>query len=302
MQAIENMMQSAHAPDAHHLLMWLTFAFEPLSTEQCCEILDVDVEQQNIYPSDQEDFKLDLIIDSNLVTVDANNIVQLAHASVKEFLLEGKNWGKGIRLFQIDELLAHATLGKVCIIYLLSRDNSIGDKWGKAIDNYASTYWEAHTRQVQEAGPERDLDNLSRIFLDEHSGAFQKWTQCMGANPLYLASISGLIRSVWDLIDRGKDVNTQGGRYGNALQGASKWGNEAIVQLLVSNGADINAQGGKFGNALQAAVISGNEAIVQILLTNGADMNAQGGKYGNALQAATEKGNEAIVQLLLSLL
>jgi hypothetical protein len=34
-------------------------------------------------------------------------------------------------------------------------------------------------------------------------------------------------------------------------------GNEAVVQLLVDRGADVNAQGGEYRNALQAAVLEG---------------------------------------------
>lgn len=127
-QAIENIMQSAHEADARHLLMWLTFAFEPLCIGQVSKILDVDVELQEIYPSDRKAFKLELIIDSNLVTVDAKNIVQLAHASVKEFLMEEQNWEQSIRVFKINELLAHATIAKVCIIYLLSRENVLPEQ------------------------------------------------------------------------------------------------------------------------------------------------------------------------------
>jgi hypothetical protein len=82
------------------------------------------------------------------------------------------------------------------------------------------------------------------------------------------------------LLDRGADVNAQGGYYGNALQAAAqRSGNEATVRLLLDRGADVNAQGGCYGNALQAAAErSGNEATVRLLLDRGADVNAQGGE------------------------
>jgi ankyrin repeat protein len=60
--------------------------------------------------------------------------------------------------------------------------------------------------------------------------------------------------------------------------------------VLLERGADVNAQGGQYGNALQAASDSGHEEIVQVLLERGADVNAQGGLYGNALQAASHSG------------
>ncbi|CUS12883.1 unnamed protein product, partial [Tuber aestivum] len=53
-----------------------------------------------------------------------------------------------------------------------------------------------------------------------------------------------------------------GGHYGNALQAAAKNGNESVVGLLLERGADVNAQGGSNGNALRAAQNFGRESIV----------------------------------------
>ena len=61
--------------------------------------------------------------------------------------------------------------------------------------------------------------------------------------------------------------------------------------MLLDKGADVNAQGGWYGNALQAASSRGHEKVVQILLDKGAEINAQGGIYGNALQAASSRGH-----------
>ncbi|CAG8262934.1 unnamed protein product [Penicillium salamii] len=68
--------------------------------------------------------------------------------------------------------------------------------------------------------------------------------------------------------------------------------------LLLDKGADVNADGGKYGNALQAASAEGHRAIVTLLLDKGADVNADGGKYGNAIQAASAEGHQEIVTLL----
>jgi ankyrin repeat protein len=85
------------------------------------------------------------------------------------------------------------------------------------------------------------------------------------------------------LVDKGADVNAQGGEYGNALQAASYEGHEAVVRLLLDKGANVNAQGGGYSNGLQAASCRGHEAVVRLLVDKGADVNAQGGEYGNAL-------------------
>jgi ankyrin repeat protein len=62
------------------------------------------------------------------------------------------------------------------------------------------------------------------------------------------------------------------------------------MTLLLDKGADVNAQGGYYGNALQAATSSGHRETVTLLLDKGADVNAQDGYYGNALQAAASSG------------
>jgi hypothetical protein len=62
-----------------------------------------------------------------------------------------------------------------------------------------------------------------------------------------------------------------------------------VVEILLDKGAEVNAEGGDFGNALQAASVAVHVKVVAMLLGKGVDVNAQGGKYGNALQAASSK-------------
>lgn len=71
------------------------------------------------------------------------------------------------------------------------------------------------------------------------------------------------------------------------------------MRLLLDKGANINAQGGIYFNALQAAAFNGQAKAAQLLLDKGADFNARGGHYGNALRAASENGHIQVVQLLL---
>ena len=82
---------------------------------------------------------------------------------------------------------------------------------------------------------------------------------------------------------------------GTILNAASAGGHDKVVQMLLEKGAEVNAQGGAYGNALQAASIRGYKNVVQILLEKGAEVNAQGGAYGNALQAASVRGHKKVV-------
>ena len=67
-------------------------------------------------------------------------------------------------------------------------------------------------------------------------------------------------------LEKGTDVNVQGGKYGNALLAASNEGYASIAWLLIENGADANAQGGYNGNKLQGALNEGHDAIAKFLI------------------------------------
>ena len=94
----------------------------------------------------------------------------------------------------------------------------------------------------------------------------------------------GGLKVIQLLLDQGADVNTLGGRFGNALQAAAYHGKIEVIQLLLDKGADVNSQGGMFGTVLQAAAYSGKTEVIQLLLDNGANINASPGKYGSMLE------------------
>ena len=73
-----------------------------------------------------------------------------------------------------------------------------------------------------------------------------------------------------------------------------------MVKLLLDKGAEVNAQGGKYGNALQAASLGGHEQVVKLLLNKGANIDTQGGHFGNALYAAAYAGNVEVLEPLIS--
>jgi ankyrin repeat protein len=73
-------------------------------------------------------------------------------------------------------------------------------------------------------------------------------------------------------VERGANVDAQGGYYGNALQTAVRKGNTDIFGDLVGRGANDNAQGGKYGNTLHAARHLRKCSIVDYLVQNLADL------------------------------
>ena len=103
------------------------------------------------------------------------------------------------------------------------------------------------------------------------------------------------------LLERGADVNAQGGKhYENALQAASYRGHFDIVQLLLQSGAKVTHTipstkpwfSHKLKNALEAAAVNGHKDVVKLLLDHGVEQE----HLDTALRSARKKD---IVNLLL---
>jgi ankyrin repeat protein len=111
---------------------------------------------------------------------------------------------------------------------------------------YAAEYW---TEYAISAETSEEIVRTTVSFLRDET-TFQRWCRLYqadrwwdhepgppGASRLYYACLAGLAGAARDLTTEGADVNAQGGKYGNALQAASRGGNPEIVQLLNLNGA-----------------------------------------------------------------
>ncbi|EUC26785.1 hypothetical protein COCCADRAFT_61188, partial [Bipolaris zeicola 26-R-13] len=83
---------------------------------------------------------------------------------------------------------------------------------------------------------------------------------------------------------------------------AAKLGHQGMVKLLLDKGAEVNAQGGEYGNALQAAVAGNHTAIVELLLNNGADASRHDSQGKCILHYATNSMDcdPSLIDLLLS--
>ena len=287
---------------------------------------------------------------------DAARVVQLSHFSVQEYLFSERIRERRAHSFSIDNELAHRWIAATCLAYLMRFDNlvmldkkQVKENLDAGLALYAARHWIWHLqhqgqdsdsslqRSVQEPfqQPRRaQFLNWVRIHDIEESWhppcwlregisipeplyyacsarltKVSKWLLNQGVevntkggrfgNALQVASFHGDESIVWLLLDRGTEVNVRGGVYGSALQAASVGGHESVVRLLLNKGANINVDGGMFGSALQAASVNGHETVVQLLLDRGAEVNAEGGEHGSALQAASFAGHEALVRLLL---
>ena len=305
------------------LLQWLVYSARPLQikeiAEVVAEVIAVDAEGHPRFNPDRRFLEPEDIerICSSLVTI-AGAEIRLAHFSVEEYLVSERIQNGPARQYSIQKIPTHTSIAEICLAYLLQFDKAncltrdTTEKYPLA--RYAAKYWTQHARAAE--GDAEAMHQLIIQFFWSKRDAYVNWVQLFDldrpwqepeiteewkkvASPLYYASLAGLIKSVRLLLEKGADINAQGGNYGNALQAASMGGYDQIVQRLLEQGADVNAQGGYSGNALQAASRGGYDQIVQRLLEQGADVNAQGEYYGNALQAASAEGHDQIVQRLL---
>ena len=315
------------------ILQWLTYSARPLELEEVAEVIAIDVEGEPRFDLDRrfpepQDI---LTICSSLISLEVDKskkwndrnieeghkvIIRLAHFSVKEYLVSERILQGDAKHYSIQEIDTHVAIQNDCLAYLLGFDgfDSLTSQSlaGFPLARYAARYWTQHARKAERDGNITPHFSVE-LFLTQGNGMINWICLCdpdepwEGLNtgrilrgfPLYYASTAGLHRSVQILLDKGANVNTQGGKYGNALQAASAGSEDRIVQILLDKGANVNTQGGKYGNALQAASVGGHDRVVQILLDKGADVNAQGGQHGNALQVASQRGHDRIVQILL---
>ena len=244
----------------------------------------------------------------------SGSFVILAHFSVKEYLTSDIiRQGQAVG-YSLQEIDCQISLAKDCLAYLLHFDEMVSlptEVFAKyPLARYVAKNWTSHARVAEKKDNTLCHDffltkgkailNWVRLYPPDFlSGPYLNRSPEQIASPLYYASLHGLLESMTMLIDKGADVNVQGGDQGNALIAASYSGHNEIVQMLLENKADVNVQGGFHGSALIAASYFGHIEIVQLLLENGADVNIQGGISGSALIAALYFGQIEIVQMLL---
>ena len=295
-----------HYQYASKILQWLTYSARPLKLEEVAEVIAIDVEENprfdpgNRFPEPRDI----LMICSSLISLEVETlkdmdgsddesdsvVVRLAHFSVKEYLVSKRILQGDAKRYNIQEINANIVILNGCLAYLLEFDGfdsltseSLAEF---PLAKYAAKYWTQHAQVVERDSSFNPLLTIE-LFLTEGHGLLN-WIRLYDPErnewqrldlkrisssicpPLYYASITGLQRSVQILLDKGANVNAQGGDYGNALQAASRWGYDQIVQILLDKGADVNAQGGRYGNALQAASRKGYDQVVRLLREHGA--------------------------------
>jgi ankyrin repeat protein len=148
-----------------------------------------------------------------------------------------------------------------------------------------------------------DLDTI-RFLIDQ--GADVGARTRTGFTALYgAASWSDTAAIVSLLLDHGADPKTKVETSGLAadvftpVMAAAMRGDAETLKSLLDRGADVNVQGGDFGRtALLLATTTGREDVVKLLLDRGANPSATDQLGNTPLQWAKRRGDPGIVKLL----
>jgi ankyrin repeat protein len=316
-----------HEVHAVKILQWLTHSLRPLRIEEVAEALAVDVDDEVKFDIDRRfaDPRDILRICSGLTIAPqidpehAENTkqadqMQVAHSSVKEFLMSERAGASALR-YRVVEEDAHTAIAEDCLGYLLSFDQP-GSLNPDVLQDfhlaeYAAQHWLEHARKGKYGG--KIIQFMQKLF-QSNNPAYMNWLCIYNPDkpwqgplnslptppePLYIASLCGLLEIVSSLLDNGADLTTAGGECGYALQAACRGGHDDVVERLLEGGANVNSQGGLYGTSLHAASFWGHERVVERLLKAGADISMSCGKYARPLIAAAQEGHLEVASILL---
>ncbi|KAH0550901.1 hypothetical protein GP486_007735, partial [Trichoglossum hirsutum] len=261
--------------EAYAILQWLAYSMRPMSLAEVAEATTVDRDNQ-VFNIENRMLNISDILSvcSSLVTLseggatlrndhtEGTRELRLAHYSVKEYLVSTRIQESQAEKFAIKETEAHEYMGEVCLIYLLYFNKSDSIYVGAWVDypflQYAARSWYGHRRAISDASSR--IKGLSTAIFDTKRGSqFINWLRLhdpeiywpgvnlegrvrLATEPLYYASLLGILEAVEKLLAAGADVNAAAGYVGRtALQAASERGHLEVVERLLAAGANANA-------------------------------------------------------------
>lgn len=238
--------------------------------------------------------------------------VQLAHFSVKEYLVSNRIRASLAASYSIDETRSHIDIGQTSLSCLVMYDvafYSDSNDFSKnmPLARYAAEYWYKHLAMGGGNVPDAAIDlfsstekirNWKDLYDLDVDIANRKTAPEFEGSPFYYAVLTGLEKLVRLLIEMNTSRSQQKIR-GDCVE----LENHNVAKALGSSDTQkfVNAVGGRFHTPLHVAAWMGKQEIVELLLEQDADPNIYGrGKGGSALSAAAHGGFFKIVELLLS--
>jgi hypothetical protein len=286
----------AYRNSAHRLLQWLAFSGRPTRIHEAAEMLAVDLDKQ-IYDHNQrllnaEDIMIlcssllargtamdDYVFfdptmnlqyreDEIFITQPDNSwIVQLAHFSVKDYIVANTTKIGPTGFFFVDPRQSHLVMMETCLVYLShpSFDYGYSDhkqrlqrfrEW--PLYHYAAFFWLYHSNRIGDDFSDRSWFLLERFFETRNvpgGGNFVAWICTLFPNldidragesePLYYAASFGILPLVKKLCSLGANVEAPGGRFRSTAVHVAVYRRQIhVVRFLLEEHeppADINA-------------------------------------------------------------
>jgi hypothetical protein len=188
----------SYQQDAKYALAWLAFSGRPLLLTELAEAIAIDpkssrpFDPEERFPDPESVFQ----ILSSLITVSSDEnrdkafsapgtscsvvTVQLAHFSVKEYLVSDRILESPARYFAASESIAQRFMAECCLIYILQYvySPSIEDRTqfvNFPLLKYVSVYWSMHLSLVPHEQQQLLNPLAMKLLLDE--SALRSWLQ-----------------------------------------------------------------------------------------------------------------------------
>lgn len=320
-------------PYALRVLRWLTFSKRPLYLQEIAQIAAMDPDRIPMFDREEilEDPRDVLNICSSLVVVteeiqDQNNdtweqkpqhmsIVQLAHYSVKEYLVSQRIHESPAAPYGLGVTLCNLQIAKCCLQYLLQFETVTDSPGGSLQDftlkSYSAKNWAFHVQDGFQK--DQDIEDLCFQLLSTSKKAFELWHRLYDCRQtyvvsvhdierkkpppgIYFATLFGLPNIVKRMLENGEDPNAQCET--PLLQAAAQNGHISTVDILIQRGANVNHSGGSHSNALFAALYRGHIDVARMLMDYGANIKAQSRLTGSAINIAITGGIDAVMFVL----
>ena len=305
---------------AKSVLSWITYAQRPLTTEELCHALAVEVGKEELDLGNIPDVEDVVSVCAGLVTVDEeSNIIRLVHYTTQEYFEQ-------IREDWIPS--AQQEIASTCLTYLCyhtfrsgscaSRKNLKTRVEQNVFLDYAACHWGLHAQEVQEEVSEIALyllqdDNLVSsahqivsVSVAQASDERIRRLVLIQTTGLHLTARFGLLHLSEKLLPGSggnvmisADSEDQDGL--TPLWCAARNGHEAVVKLLVErDDVEANCEDRYGQTPLSWAARRGHEAMVKLLVERDDVEADRKNRYGQTpLSWAASIGHEALVKLLV---
>ncbi|KAN0073208.1 hypothetical protein V8E54_008428 [Elaphomyces granulatus] len=330
---ILEMVSKDDEKDLRKILSWLAFSERPLSLTEAAEVVAIaedDTESPPLFVDPNSRYRNPrevLGVCSSLVNThevvwsrdtqyayETVEVVVLAHASVKDFLVSEHILRSTVSKFWLSAELSHMLISEHCLAYLLQFDDAASlsestfQDWPLA--QYAAQYWPIHARRVRPDMWSKRLEELSSRLLRSQTcfvNSLRIWDVSCEAycdittrpanaplpppHPVCFAAGLGLLPAVNLLLRQNPDSATESNMRA-ALHFAAKGDcdDPLLVATLIDCGADVNSTDEKGRTPIHHAAAAGNLDSLAVFLDHGAQTEARDSDGMTALHQAVLRG------------